>query len=369
MEVVNGTNNPVKFGITGCDYTVEWGNGVTENFTDGVYTNYTYNFNTLNKPVEEDGKKYVVFKAYPQSGNITGIQFSHNSVSQQYTLKELKINVPYATSIKIYTNYRNNIKSLVKFELYKHNITDMRYMFASCNNLTTIPQLDTSKVTDMNWMFNDCTSLTTIPHLDTSKATNMTYMFRGCTNLTTIPQLDTSKVTNTSYMVSNCTNLTTMPQLNTSAATNMEGMFQNCTNLTTIPQLNTSKATNMKAMFNGCIKLTTVPQLNTSKVTDMNAMFNGCTNLTTITSLNTSNISQVDYAPTFPSTLLEDLILVGHKYTLDIANKQLDADALNALFTNLATVVSGQTITITGNPGTDTCDVTIAENKGWTVVA
>jgi hypothetical protein len=43
---------------------------------------------------------------------------------------------------------------------------------------------------------------------------------------------------------------------------------------------------------------------------------------------------------------------------------QLTAAALNALFTSLPTVQSG-IIYISANPGTDTCDRSIATNKGW----
>ena len=162
------------------------------------------------------------------------------------------------------------------------NVTSMVYMFNSCSNLTTIPQLDTSNVTDMGAMFNYCSNLTTIPQLDTSKVTNMSGMFNYCFNLTTIPQLDTSNVTDMGGMFTSCGKLTTIPQLDTSNVTNMNSMFNSCSNLTTIPQLDTSNVTDMGAMFNYCFNLTTIPQLDTSKVTNTSIMFRSCKNLTSV---------------------------------------------------------------------------------------
>ena len=104
-------------------------------------------------------------------------------------------------------------------------------MFYYCENLTSVPQMDTSNVTNMSYMFSNCENLTSVPLLDTSKVTNMGSMFYYCSKLTSVPLLDTSKVTNMSYMFSNCENLTSVPQLDISNATNMVSMFQVCTNL------------------------------------------------------------------------------------------------------------------------------------------
>ena len=77
-------------------------------------------------------------------------------------------------------------------------------MFYQCSNLTTIPQIDTSKVTTMTYMFGYCSNLTTIPQIDTSKLENMAYMFYSCTNLTTIPQLNGEKISILSQASGNC---------------------------------------------------------------------------------------------------------------------------------------------------------------------
>ena len=62
----------------------------------------------------------------------------------------------------------------------------MEGMFNRCDNLSLIPQLDTSKVTKMVEMFYGCTKLTTIPRLDASKVVYMRNMLGGCSRLTSI---------------------------------------------------------------------------------------------------------------------------------------------------------------------------------------
>ena len=101
----------------------------------------------------------------------------------------------------------------------------MKFAYSTFTNFPT--NCDLSYVTDMGSMFNNCSQLTTIPQLNTSRATDMGHMFNNCSQLTTIPQLNTSNVT---YM---------------------QGMFSSCDALTTIPLLDTSKVVYMSSMFNG----------------------------------------------------------------------------------------------------------------------
>ena len=79
------------------------------------------------------------------------------------------------------------------------------------------------------------------------------------------------------------------------------------------------------------------------------------------------------------NTALETLVCVGNLTNLDlskntqlttlrVSNTQLNAAALNALFGTLhSNTIQGQTkhIILDGNLGQDSCDRSIAENKGW----
>ena len=69
------------------------------------------------------------------------------------------------------------------------NVTNFGYMFLGCDNITTVPLLNTSKATNMSNMFGNCAKLTEIPALDASKCTvtgHLDYMFSGCKSLKTI---------------------------------------------------------------------------------------------------------------------------------------------------------------------------------------
>ena len=136
---------------------------------------------------------------------------------------------------------------------YFEGITDMKYMLKSCENLQTIPMIDTSNVTNMNFAFAECTNLQTIPLIDTSNVTIMDNMFDSCRNLQTIPQLNTSNVTSMFAMFMYCNNLQTMPQLDTSNVTTMAYMFNMSSNqenhLTSLPKFNCQKVTQMDHYF------------------------------------------------------------------------------------------------------------------------
>lgn len=66
------------------------------------------------------------------------------------------------------------------------NVINFGYMFLGCNNITTVPLLNTSKATNMTNMFANCAKLTEIPALDASQCTvtgHLDYMFSGCSSL------------------------------------------------------------------------------------------------------------------------------------------------------------------------------------------
>ena len=100
----------------------------------------------------------------------------------------------------------NEMEKLLKSISFDY-ITDMTAMFCDCNNITTIPLIDTSNVIYMGGMFKLCDNLITIPKLNTSNVTNMGGMFTNCFKLKIVPALDMSKVTYCDRMFSECSEL------------------------------------------------------------------------------------------------------------------------------------------------------------------
>ena len=271
-------------------------------------------------------------------------------------------------------------------------VTTMATMFQSCTALQTVPLFNTAAVTTMATMFQSCTALQTFPLFNTAAVTTMATMFQSCAALQTVPLFNTAAVTLMNNMFGNCTALQTVPLFNTAAVTNMSGMFQTCYSLQTVPLFNTAAVTTMSNMFNGCYSLQTVPLFNTAAVTTMLTMFQNCYSLQTVPLFNTAAVTtmagmfQGDVAlqalpafnctavtPTASFTGLTGTLpsltasnLTNVKLTHTYAGDKLSASAINTIFTNLPTV-TGQTITILGNPGGGTCTPSIATAKGWTV--
>jgi hypothetical protein len=235
-------------------------------------------------------------------------------------------------------------------------VTNMSSMFANCRSLATIPLLNTAAATDMSNMFLTCASLAFIPLLNTASASNMSSMFQNCSSLTSFPLLNTAAAQAMNSMFSACRVLTTIPLLNTAAATNINNMFNACSSLATIPLLNTAAATNMSSMFNGCSSLATIPLLNTAAATDMSNMFVNCNSLQSIPALTVSAVSSSgNFSGIFTNCLsLSRIEASNFRFTFSVAGCRLGETELEEIFTNLPTVTSSQTITISNNVGLGT---------------
>ena len=173
-------------------------------------------------------------------------------------------------------------------------VTNMRYMFYRCSNLTSldVSKFDTSQVTNMYRMFYECNSLTSldVSEFDTSKVTNMNGMFLRCSSLTEldVSNFNTLNVTDMEQMFFCCSSLTELDISNfkTSNVTDMNGIFSSCEKLTSldVSKFDTSKIRNMGGMFSGCHSLTSLDlsKFDTSNVTDMSNMFSYCGSLTSL---------------------------------------------------------------------------------------
>ena len=236
----------------------------------------------------------------------------------------------------------NTLKNLLD-ATQSTNYMFSEYKGTSVDNL--IQPNDTENVINMQFMFNSCSNLTTIPQLNTSNATHMNGMFYNCQNLRTIPLLDTSNVIAMDSMFQSCQYLTSIPSLSTFNVFSMTSMFNDCQVLSTIPLLYTSNVTNMYGMFSNCQYLTTVPELDVNNVTDMTDIFLFCSNL-------------------------KSILMTNIGTDLDIsASTRFERSDLLVILNNLKTVTEAKTLTM----GADNLaklteeDKLIATNKGWTL--
>ena len=198
------------------------------------------------------------------------------------------------------------------------NVTDMRYMFAKCNQLMSldVTRFKTDKVTNMSGMFQNLFFLSSLDvrGFKTDNVTDMSYMFAGCslrsldvtgfktdnvTNMsymfagTFLKSLDlkgfkTDKVRNMSEMFCGCEDMTSLDVtgFKTDNVTDMSYMFQRCSGLKSVnlSVFKTDKVTDMRNMFSGCsgLKSLDLSGFKTNKVTDMSGMFYYCSSLTSL---------------------------------------------------------------------------------------
>jgi hypothetical protein len=331
------SGNFVAFSVTGCTYTVDWGNGTTQSYSAGVTAQYNFDFGSISAATSVtgveglSGYRQTVIKAYP---TVAGTTFSGIDLAGKYsqagytfgsawspawldmriagsTISSFKFFIPNSgvsnnieqfewvgnSGITNGTSFFSsnssgiagckNLKSLIGTS-WTSNIINFTSMFSACKILRTIPLLNTASGTNFTSMFQSCTSLETIPLLNTASGTNFTSMFQSSNVLRTVPLLNTASGTNFTSMFANCSSLQTVPLLNTASGTIFTGMFNSCRNLQTIPPLNLTSGTDFSTMFASCESLQTIPLLNTASGINFIAMFSGCSNLQTIPLLNTA---------------------------------------------------------------------------------
>lgn len=279
------------------------------------------------------------------------------------------------------------------------NATTIQSMFANCYLIRNITIHTSSLCSDFSGAFSGCSSLKSITGLDTSGGTNFSQMFRYCNNIE-LPTLDTHKGINFSSMFENVFSIIDAPSLDLSKGTLFDSMFMNCLNLKSIPAYNLGSSVTAgttvycSSMFYFCFALKNIGNINTTRVTNMGSMFYYCLSLSSIKTVfdtsATTNMSQMFYEcrslaelPYFNTSLvttfssifyncntLSKAVFQGTKETISYANCRLSKQAIVDIFNGLASGVTGKTITISNNWGTQyltQTDRDIAINKGWTI--
>lgn len=196
-------------------------------------------------------------------------------------------------------------------------------------------------------------SSTDINNFIFSEVTDFSSMFKYCENLTTIPQIDTSNGTNFDSMFYYCSKLTEIPLIDTSKGTRFNSMFYYCQKLTEIPLIDTSKGTSFTSMFSGCSNLTTIPLINVSKITYgsyLNLTFSNCSKLENITFE-----GYINYTIDFSASPL--LTFDSVKSILTAASKTTKTTSKTLKLNRSITDVDGELAAL----------VATCASKGWTI--
>jgi len=341
----SASSNFVAFSITGCTYTVDWGNGATQSYAAGATAQYQFLYEgisastTITDDVGLSGCRQTVITAYPTVAGTTfsgmnfggvysqaGYTFPANTASPWLDMRFAgstinSFNLGYGSTRSVDRSLRTlrqfewvgnsaitdgvglftglvNLRS-IKGTSWTANITDFNNMFFNCRSLQTVPLLNTANGVTFAFMFDTCSSLQTVPLFDTGNGIHFGSMFLGCSSLQTVPLLNTSKATFLSSMFRNCSSLQTVPLFDTGNVQNFGNMLEGCRLLQTVPLFDTKNATSFGSMFLNCSSLQTVPLLNTSKATTFSNMFQNCSSLQTVPLFDTASVSNFSISNMF----------------------------------------------------------------------
>ena len=354
--VLDTDSELVAFTCTGA-YTVDWGDGVIENFATGVKAEhkYTYSNSALNSDtVANFGYKQCVITITPQdSYNLTTINLNsyHSSIGASFSydlisgLLDIRIN---SLMCGILTIGKVSNASYLKHGMLEQcligelAVTDVSELFYDCYSLQSVSIKDTSNIQTfssmhannyslkkmpsytfrsasvyVNSMFSACYSLVeTYPIvINAAGSIGITDMFTSCRSLT---HISLSINSNNDYSLTNaffgCVSLETikLTLTGTGKVTNLDGTF-NGTRIKSSPAIDTSLCTSFGSTFKSCDRLTDLYAYDYSSATSLVGMLNGCYSLkdagyfnTTASCTDLSNMCitcrSLEKAPTFANS-------------------------------------------------------------------
>jgi len=383
MAITDDDSNFAAFTAAG-DYTVDWGDGVVENYASGATALHLYNYSAIsNDTLSTRGYKQVIVTVTPQEGqNLTALNLDVKHTQSGLNAYEtgwldIEVGSPnFSTSGLLIGGGGETVRKRWIERVRVANLggqTDCSNLMRNLYALQSVTLFDTSSVANMSNMFNNCSSLQSVPLFNTASVTNMSGMFQTCPSLRSVPLFNTASVTEMGSIFSGCSSLQSVPLFNTASVTNMGSMFQNCFALQSVPLFNTASVTNMASMLRVCSSLQSVPLFNTASVTNMSSMFQTCPSLQAVPALNTTAVtSTTNLGSMFQNcNSLSRIQAKDFRFTFSVASCKLSATALEEIYANLPRVTTSQTITVTGNwgLGSSTSKASLSLTAGDTTIS
>jgi len=384
----NGNYCALNVSVSSGTYTVDWGDGTApQTYTSGSKADYQYSYASSGlAPLTAEGYKTALVTITPTTGGqtITALNLnvlnssSKNGVPNPWL--DLQIHATSLTSLVV-SGGSGKSTFLNACNIYSlGSVTNLSYCFSYCYSLQTVtfPSGSLASVTNLSYCFNSCYSLQTVtfPSGSLASVTNLSSCFSYCYSLQTVtfPSGSLASVTNLYGCFIYCYSLQTVtfPSGSLASVTDLSYCFNYCYSLQTVtfPSGSLASVTNLSGCFSYCTSLQTVtfPSGSLASVTNLFYCFNSCYSLQTVTFPSGSLASVTNLSGCFNSCYsLSSIVNAAFPITFDVSNCALTNTAIDAIFTALPTV-SGQTATVTGNPGAATCTPSIATGKGWTVV-
>jgi len=347
LAITDDESNHIALLCAGA-YTVDWGDGVTENVATGVKAQHSYTYSSISdSTISSRGYKQVLVRVTPQAGqNLTTVSLNQqNSIlAKIHTVGWLDLHYNGANITSIVYGGGAGTVSFHMVERVRINALGAITTFASLfsylfSGLQTVTITGSSLVTNFSNIFFGCNSLKYVD-LNVSAGNNFDSAFSGCNSLQKAPLLN-FKTTGTiicTSMFGGCKSLREVPLINTIAVTAVNFMFSNCSSLQSIPLINTQSVTTFASFTVGC-DLQQLPNLNTSAGTDFSSMIGG------------NSIAKAAFQ--------------GTRYSISYSGKCLSRNAVVDIFNGLGTAVGTPTITITTNPAFSAIPLNVSPTASW----
>lgn len=284
-------------------YTVDWGDGVTENFADNVKAEhkYTYSDVDLNSDtVATFGYKQCIITITPQAGqNLTKMLFNnfHSSIGSGTVnplgtgFLDIRVNSLSFTTITIgSTNYLRHplLEQCLIGELADTTLNDL---FCNCYALQSVTIKDTSNVTSFANMHLNNYALQKMPtYTFRSAGVDVSNMYMGCYSLRETYPLSIRPSSSGAFssMFNTCKSLKYINlTINSSINFSFSNVFTGCSALEDIKLYftETGKITNLSTCFN-YTKIKESPAIDTSLCTNFSGAFQYCDRLTNLYAYN-----------------------------------------------------------------------------------
>lgn len=321
--VWDNTSNFVAFTIDGGGYTVDIGDGGGPvNVADGVKFEANLAWDDYNAST-------LTSRGYRQAIISIGAQAAQT--------------LTYANMVATHTDtYESESTSYLDMLCAGSGFTKIQLYATNGNAASRLIErfrfIGVCNIDDMNLSFKDTFSLKVFEISDSSNVTTYSRMFED-------------------------SGIEVQPTLDFSSATNVNDMYENAGLKEITFDLTGLAATEI---IRDCKRITKATLSNTGSMTSLSNFARSCTMLREFTMDDCSSVTVA--ATTFSaSQALSKIILTGMTVTFTINDCNLNTTEIDALFTSLGDG-TGETVTVTNNPGSATCDPTIATAKNWTVV-
>ena len=337
-------------------YTVDWGDGTTNNYAANAAAEHKYDYSNINlnsDTVVTFGYKQCIITITPQSGqNLTSINLNvfHSTIGAgtSYDLTtgflDIRINSLLCTALTI-----GGSSSYVKHSILEQCLigeladTALNELFYDCYSLQSVSIKDTSNVTSFAIMHYNNYSLQKMPtYTFRSAGVTVDSMYFNCYSLReTYPIVlqALTATTNLNNTFNGCKSLRYIDlSINSSINYTFAGLFQGCLSLETIvltqtgigkvtslsntfyntrikesPAIDTSLCTSFSNTFSTCDRLTDLYAYNYSSATTLADMLNGCYSLKSVPNFNITasctnlgslcnNCWSLEKAPTFSNS-------------------------------------------------------------------